>query len=1045
MTGWAGPMQLEGLRYEILGGVGVRRGAEPVKLSGAQVRQVLAALLVDAPRVVTKETLAERLWGDDPPTTAKTAIRVLVGRLRRALEPGRHDGEEWTVLRTTSGGYVLELHGDEIDATRYEELVSEAESLAEKSAMPALRCLESARALWKGRPWGDLAEEPWLQGHSVHLEERRRRADELWADLELGFGRHDLLLGHLCAAVEDEPLRERRWEQLMLALYRSGRQADALRAFQDARRVLVEELGIEPGPGLQDIERGVLAQDPRLEVNLGRPAPDRPRHNLPASLTGLVGRRDDVQAVRKRLTASRLVTITGPAGAGKTRLAGVVAQDMLDEQHDGAWFVDLTAAPTPELVAAQLASELGLREGAEHGPGGPLEIARMYLQERELLIVLDNCEHVTGEVARVTGLLLGTCPNVRVLATSRIALGVVGETCYLLAPLEVPASDASLDEVVASPAVQLFLERADDVSPAAIDVDQQLGAIAALCRFLEGVPLAIELAAISTRTLSPTEILHRLDSRLALVADADVQGLPRHRHRALRTTIDWSHALLSEREQAAFRQLSVFHGGFTLAGAAAVMAASSDTAIGTVGRLVAASLVRPDQRRSPARYQMLEVIREYAAERLSTTGEEREVRARQFDHYVGLAGSVRRDGAVGPPVRENLLALDAEHDGVRDTLDRLLSAQDGEQAARLAGVMGTYWFERGYCAEGQRWLTRALELTIGSRSACRARALLGLAETSSEFEGIRSRLAELEEAAELTREHGTSSEGLYALSYLSIARALQGDKNGARAAVEEVRTIATELANPWVDTTLSTFGNVWLTFSGKIAEAHAGFVQNAGAYLALGDETFASRVLMYAGIASRLTGELLTARRELEQSSSLAGKAGIWGTRAHAQLALAQVAIDLSDDDATSLFVECLETLELLGDARCIAICQRSLGSLALDAGRYDEALDWLRRSLDVLAAHDHRALAVAISDIATILSHCGEGVRASRLVESARGLARGSGLPLSDEERARIDAAADAVDRSSPAATSSPATSRHATLDLDDILAIAHEGSVPS
>ena len=303
------------------------------------------------------------------------------------------------------------------------------------------------------------------------------------------------------------------------------------------------------------------------------------------------------------------------------------------------------------------------------------------------------------------------------LATSRVAIGVVGEAINALTPLDTPPVDATLEDVTSSSAGRLFLQRAKDADASYDQSAEQLTVIGELCRFLDGVPLAIELAAMWTPTLAPSEILERLVSRLSLAAANDRYP---ERHRALRTTIEWSYALLTDTERLAFRRLSVFPAGFTLPGAGAVIAdddGETDAVIGRIGRLVGSSLVRTDHRSVPARYRMLETVREFAAEQLRTSGEEDETRARQLVYLVGLARNVRRDDFFGPPVPEVMAALDGEHDNVREALEGLLVAGFGELAVLLAGAMGTYWSERGHWGEGQRWPTRALTLTAGSRES----------------------------------------------------------------------------------------------------------------------------------------------------------------------------------------------------------------------------------------------------------------------------------------------------------------------------------------
>jgi predicted ATPase/DNA-binding SARP family transcriptional activator len=992
------------MQYEVLGQIRVLRAGTPIRLGGPMAMRLLAALLVDAPRAVERDILIERLWGDDPPATATTALQVHVSRLRQVLEPG-HRGGASSVLRTTDDGYGLVIDRAQIDSEHFESLVRQAEDFAMSEPERAVSDVESARALWRGRPWGALADEVWMRGEVSRLEELRRRADEQWGDVQLVLGRHDVIVDSLARAVAEEPLREHRWEQLMMALYRCGRQAEALRAFQDARRVLTDELGIEPSPALRALEQAVLVQDPDLDAP-PRARPQRPRHNLPVMLTGLVGRDDDVVATRKALEESRLVTITGTAGCGKTRLALAVAEELVDRFDEGAWFVDLTAAASGDIVATHIATALGLRESDEHGPGNILALLQTFLRDRDVLLVLDNCEHVVAHVAAVVGSLLSTCPGVRVLATSRVIIGQVGETVQQLSPLPTPETDVAVEEVTSSPAVQLFLERASDAGASFDPTPEQLTTIGELCRFLEGVPLAIELVAMWTAALPPSEILERLVNRLVVMATDE--SLP-ERQRTLRTAIDWSYALLSDTERLAFRRLSVFPAGFTLGGAAAVVAGDPDATeavIGLVARLVSSSLVRTYGPQVPARYRMLEAIREFAAEQLNRSGEAGQTRAHQFDYFAALARSSRRDEFFGPPNSETMAALDAEHDNIREALDRLIASRDREGAELLAGAMGTYWAERGHWGEGQRWITRALELPTDSRSPERARAFIALAQTTSSFAGIATRADELEQAVEICRNYDAPDQLGAALMYLSLARAWRREFPAMRAAFGEATQIAANLANRWVDTTLAVYDSLSLVLEGDRVEAHKGLLQGAAALLDLGDESLAARTLMYAGNISRLMGDLPAARRELEQSMEIARAQTMPGTYAHGTLALAQVAMDLGDADAPSLFVDCLAALEVIGDVRCTGVCQRSLGSLAIDKDQLDEALVWLRQSLEHLAAYDQRTLAIAIADIATIYQRHGEVRDAARLATAAQTLSEKPGMPLTSDERARIDAA---------------------------------------
>jgi tetratricopeptide (TPR) repeat protein len=365
-----------------------------------------------------------------------------------------------------------------------------------------------------------------------------------------------------------------------------------------------------------------------------------------------------------------------------------------------------------------------------------------------------------------------------------------------------------------------------------------------------------------------------------------------------------------------------------------------------------------------------------------------------------------------------MTALDGELDNVREALERLIVSRDGEHAALLAGAMGTYWFERGHVAEGQRWLTRALELTAGSRSLERGLALVALAETVSHFEDLARRLEELQEAVGIIREHGDDRQLLYALTHLASAHGFRGNFTELAAIRAEEAEIRSRFADPWLDAYALISASLERAGEGNLTDAHAGLRHCANAFLELGDETFAARVLMFAGILSHHLGELTAARGELGQSADLASRAGIRGTQAHAELTLALVAMELGDQSAESLFRGGRAIFEMVGDVRCAAVCTRSLGSLALDDDRVVEAVDLLRQSIDGLGA-DPPALAVAIADLATIYHRRGDTSDAIRLAEAAQVLARKrvATMWITAGERSRIEAAVKATQADVPTA----------------------------
>jgi len=789
-------------------------------------QRLLAALLLGAPRAVERDTLIERLWDAHPPATATTALHVHVSHLRRALDPD-HRGGACSVLRTTGDGYVLAIDRAGIDADRFESLVHRAEEGGITDPQRALGDVESARALWRGRPWGALADEPWLRSDVTRIEELRRRADELWGDVQLALGRHELIVDSLARAVEAEPLREQRWEQLMLALYRCRRQADALRTFQDARHTLTEELGIEPSPALRALEQALLVQDPSLDAPPRSP-PERPRHNLPAALTTLIGRENDLRATRKLVEASRLVTLTGVGGVGKTRLAVQSAADLVPRFDDGAWLVELAPISDPGLVPGRVAATLGLREW---GGQSVTDMIAEYLADRSLLLVVDNCEHVIDAAAGLVDTLLTAAPHLHVLGTSREPVGLPYEQVLRVPVLEVPApsDDTDAGRLAGCAAVQLFVERACAVTASFGLTAENQADVAELCRRLDGIPLALELAAVRIDSMTPAEIVHYLEHRFQLLGvDRKLAG----RHQTLRGTIDWSHQLLERGEQTLFSRLSVFAGGWTITTARSVATGNGlddQTVLDGLAGLVRKSMVVAESGAKTTRYQMLESLRRYAHERLASSGEEVAVRARHAEHFTRLVESLA-DDVRGPRQDAAYGTLLTELDNIRTAFDWHLAAGDAVTALRLVRILRTFWTEL-MPSEGLQRALAAVALGGNASAAARAGGLadaawIGYVRGREEcarhaeesvaisqaagippdpealctlalgdfFAGCFDRsLARLEEATLASRAIDDPYEIASALTGTCMARALLGDTDAALAAGEEALAIARDL------------------------------------------------------------------------------------------------------------------------------------------------------------------------------------------------------------------------------------------------------------
>jgi len=668
------------LELAVLGPVRAVRDGRELELGGPKPRAVLALLLVDAGRVVPAEYLAEMLWRGVPPPGAAKTLRSYVSRLRSLLDPE-------AALVAQGGGYAITVEPDRVDAARFERLVGAArEALGRGDAAAAAGRFGEALALWRGRALADVAEVERLALEAARLEELRLVAVEGRAEADIERGLAAEVTGELERLVAEYPVRERLWRLLVLALYRAERQADALAAYRRARQLLAEELGIEPGEELRALEQAVLRQEvPAM--------PPPARHNLLVRLTSFVGREGELAAVGRLVGEARLVTLTGAGGAGKTRLAVEFATGMVERFGDGVWLADLAGLADAELVPSVVMAALGVRQSGE---APVMEALRWRLRSAELLLVLDNCEHLLGGCADLAAALLGSCPGLRVLATSREPLGVPGEAVYLVPPLAVPPEPSDPQALAGAAAVRLFLARAVSARADAGVAAAPVTVVARICRELDGLPLAIELAAARASVLSAEEIAAHLADKFRFLAYRQPVADPRHQ--ALMAAIGWSYDLLSAEQRRVFDSLSVFAGGFSLTAMAAVCCGGDQVAaLDLLDQLVSKSLVVAEPAAGGTRYRMLETIRQYAAGRLAEAGEAGPAQRRHAEAFLRLAEAERE-----------LPVLLREQDNFRAALDHTLTTGGGQTGPRLARALGGFWLARGLLQEARGWLERAL-------------------------------------------------------------------------------------------------------------------------------------------------------------------------------------------------------------------------------------------------------------------------------------------------------------------------------------------------
>ncbi|MFJ9546091.1 BTAD domain-containing putative transcriptional regulator [Streptomyces erythrochromogenes] len=701
------------MRISMLGALDVRgEDGSGVGVGGTRLRALLILLALEPGRVVSSELLIDGIWAEDPPAGAANALQALVSRLRRAL-PG-------AVVESHPAGYRLAVEPDAVDVVRFERLASEGRGVLARDPEAAARVLREALGLWRGPALLDVAGSDFFRAPVTRLSELRTAAleDRIEADLRVGRGRE--LTAELTSLVAEHPLRERLVGALMRALVAAGRPAEALTAYAAAREALAEELGADPSPELSALHTAVLrgevpagaapapaaaAQSPAPAVQSTPPTP-APLTNLRSGLASFVGRDEDLAHVASLLGAFRLTTLTGPGGAGKTRLAVQSARPLLDRFPDGVWLVELAPLGAGADVAPAVLNALALRE---HGAaaGDPLDRLAAVLRTRTALLVLDNCEHLIEAAASLADRLLGECPGLRILATSREPLGLTGEALWPVHPLALPPRDADAAQALSYASVRLLNDRAAAARSGFAVTEETAAAVTRICRALDGMPLAIELAAARLRTMSVEQLAARLDDRFRLLTGG-ARSAPRQ-HRTLRAVVDWSWELLTEPERALLRRLAAFPGGATVEAAEGVCAGGpveEYDVLDLVTSLADKSLLVTD---GDGRYWMLETIRAYGLDKLAEAGEEEAVRRAHAAYFTGLAR------AADPYLRRSeqlqwLARLTAEHDNLSAALRGAIAAGEARAAVRLVAAAGWYWWLSGHKADGGRLAAQALAL-----------------------------------------------------------------------------------------------------------------------------------------------------------------------------------------------------------------------------------------------------------------------------------------------------------------------------------------------
>lgn len=937
------------MEVRLLGPLQLVQDGAVQEVRGAGERALLALLATAPARVFTKDGLIDALWGEAPPVNPDNALQSRVSKLRKVLGGA---------LASVPSGYRLDIADDDVDAGRFAHLVAQ-------------RRFAEALVLWRGAPLAEFADRRWARDEAARLSELHATAVEEHVEERLAAGDHVSLVAELEGLVAAAPLRERLRGQQMLALYRCGRAADALAVFQAYRRLLNEELGIEPSADLRALEAGILREDASLGAPVDRSAGPS---NLPTPLSSLIGRDTQLQRLQHLVASARLVTLTGPGGVGKTTLAVALARRAGEGFRDGLWFVPLAGVRNGAGLPDAVADVIGL---ADPDKESARRLVTAWLAPRRALLVLDNCEHLADPCATfVEQLLRAAGEDLRVVVTSREPLGVPGEVQVPVPPLDEPD------------AVRLFRERATSVNPEAVRGDDEED-IRRICERLDGMPLAIELAAARVKTLTPEQIAARLDDRFRLLTVGPRTA--ESRHRTLRATVDWSHDLLDVPQQALFRRLAVFPGGWTVEAAEAVCGGeTAGEVLDLLGDLVDRSLVVA----AHGRFRMLETIRAYADEQLREAGEH-ETTARRFTEFFTRFVEAAEPRLRGPQQAQWLARLRAEDANLGAAMTWARAHREGEPdaAVRLGGALGWYWYV-GRQIDGRGFLRAALQEAGDAPGVDRARALQALSLAVRPVGCIVHPSAEgahaAEESARLFEEADDAARAAISQLLVAVEGVAQRDATDHLALVDRARTTLSAHADTW-GVALADFVEMEIRLHhGQIDLALAVGRRASSAFDALADDWGRSAVRLHLGYGLRIAGRLDEAEDVLARAVVLSRDGGLPNNLARALFELAEVELHRGDPHTAQPWLDqCEHTARDLGNDTLLALALLGRAGVCRLLGDTPGSAEQYRHALSLAARNDFtKGVARARSGLAAAHLDAGAVGEARDELAAARSLA---------------------------------------------------------
>jgi len=942
------------LEVHLLGKFDVRSDGKPITIASRPAQSLFAYLILSAGTSHRREKLAGLLWPDSLEETARDNLRHALWRMRKALESASSarflEANDVAISFKESSDYWL-------DAAELEKL-SESASADELIAVLSSYHGELLPGFYD--EWVVLEREHLYSIFEHHMARfmSSLQDEKRWLDI-LDWGERWIKLGQ-----KPEPA----YRALMSAHAAKGDMSKVAATYERCVKSL-KEYGIEPSEQTRALYerlkagKEIFETAPTVLAPLGEKGKAHPKTNLPVPLTSFIGREREIEEVKHLLSSTRLLTLTGSGGIGKTRLAIQASNDLIKSYKDGVWWVELAPLMDEALVPQAVAQVLGVRQS----PGQPLtESVRSFLREKQLLLVLDNCEHLMAACAQLAEDLLTQCAHLRILATSREALGIMGETTLLVPPLSFPvlAHLSQIQNLKESESVQLFLARAAAGRPGLALTQQNAFAVTQICRRLDGIPLALELAARVT-FLSFEEIASRLDDRFILLTHGSRTALPRHQ--TLRALIDWSHDLLAEPERVLWRRLSVFVGGWTLN--AAEMVCGGDglnpgQVVELLSRLAGKSLVIVEERDGTTRYHMLETIRQYGQEKLQAAGENHWIRTRHLAYCIQLA-ELAEPKLLTDEQKTLLAELDAEYGNLRSALDWAMET-DAAEALRLAVALGQFWEVRGYIGEGRVALERTLQQARDAPRQLRARGLRWRAQLAGRRGDYAQAKETIDESLELFRELGHKPGMANALGILGDTCLLQANYAAAQTAYEESLALFQEIGDKrGIASMMTNLGNV-ANSTGDYATARKYQEGSIAIFRELGDKLGLVIALNNLGVVAEQQGDISAAKRFYEESIATAHELGEKNMVAYALNSLAHVVYLQGDPiDAQRYYRESLMVCQEIGEKRVIAYC---LEGFAKVAARY------------------------------------GDAAHAAHLLGAAEGLRQAIGAPLSGAERIELD-----------------------------------------